>query len=184
MVTAPDGTVDQLAHNPDRFGKVWCVFPRTVNEYAARLVAAGVVLLAVVIIVTGRTWLFVPLVGGFLARVIAGPRFSPLARAAVALAPKVRMVPGPPKRFAQGIGVVFSSTAATLALLGYAGWSALVLGALIAAAGLEAAAGICLGCRVYALLWDCPECDPGPGLDASGGTPALRPVIRFDSPSR
>lgn len=159
------------------------MFPRTVNEYAARLVAIGVVAQAILILLTGWTWLFVPLVGGFVARVVAGPRFSPLGRAAVALAPKVRTVPGPPKRFAQGIGVVFSSTAALLAVLGLPGWSALVLGGLIFAAGLEAAAGVCLGCRIYALLWDCPDCDPGTGLDETDARRALTPMMPFGSRS-
>jgi hypothetical protein len=62
-------------------------------------------------------------------------------------------VPGPPKRFAQGIGVLFSSTAVILSFgfgLSTAAW--VVTGLLAAAAFLEAAFGLCLGCKSFALL--------------------------------
>ena len=53
-------------------------------------------------------WLFLPLAYGFIARVLSGPRLSPLARLATAVvAPRLgapKPVPGPPKRFAQAIG--------------------------------------------------------------------------------
>jgi hypothetical protein len=62
-------------------------------------------------------------------------------------------VPGPPKRFAQGIGAVFSVTASILALgFGLRGAAYILMGLLVVAASLEAFAGYCLGCRVFALL--------------------------------
>ena len=49
--------------------------------------------------------------------------------------------------------MVFSLTALVLALvLGLTTEGYLVLGGLIAAASLEAFAGVCLGCRAFALL--------------------------------
>ena len=62
-------------------------------------------------------------------------------------------MPGPPKRFAQGIGVAFSVTAAALAL-GFDQWGAaqVVLAMLAAATFLESAFGLCLGCKAFALL--------------------------------
>ena len=88
-------------------------FPNPVNEVAARLVAAGVVVLCLATLVTGWAWLLVPLAYGFVARVLAGPRFSPLGlfvtKVAVPRLPfEARPVPGPPKRFAQGIGATLS----------------------------------------------------------------------------
>jgi len=132
-------------------------FPNPVNEYAARLVAAGVVVLSVVTVTTHQHWLLVPLAYGFLARVLTGPRLSPLGLVVtrvvvprLALAP--RFVPGPPKRFAQFMGLTFSATAAVLALgLHLERAADAVLLALIAAASLEAFAGFCLGCRVFAI---------------------------------
>jgi Domain of unknown function (DUF4395) len=57
-----------------------------------------------------------------------------------------------PKRFAQAIGVVFSVTALILAGLGW--WTAaeVFLGLLAAAAFLESALGLCLGCKAFAVL--------------------------------
>ena len=59
---------------------------------------------------------------------------------------------GPPKRFAQGMGVAFSLTALILTALGY--WTAaeVVLGLLATAALLESALGLCLGCKAFAVL--------------------------------
>ena len=91
-------------------------------------------------------------------RVLAGPRLSPLGllvtrviRPRLAVDP--RLVPGPPKRFAQGIGAAFSLTALVLGpVLG--AWEAarVVLVLLIGAASLEAFVGLCLGCKAFALL--------------------------------
>ena len=139
-------------------------FPRTVDERAARLVATAVVAQATLLLVTGWAWLFVPLVAGFALRVAAGPRFSPLALVVTRLiVPRLsgteRQVPGPPKRFAQGIGLVFASTAAALWALGAVGTGQVVLLALAAAASLEAFAGVCLGCIVHARLFGCEDCD-------------------------
>ncbi len=59
---------------------------------------------------------------------------------------------GPPKRFAQAIGVVFSVTALVLTGLGF--WTAaeVVLGLLATAALFESALGLCLGCKAFAVL--------------------------------
>ena len=48
-------------------------FPSTVNEVSARLVAAGVVLLAMATIVLDVRWLTLALAYGFVARVVTGP---------------------------------------------------------------------------------------------------------------
>jgi Flp pilus assembly protein protease CpaA len=62
-------------------------------------------------------------------------------------------VPGPPKRFAQGIGAVLTVAAAVLALgLGEYGAADVLLGALVLAAGLESIFAYCLGCQLFALL--------------------------------
>jgi hypothetical protein len=66
---------------------------------------------------------------------------------------EARPVPGPPKRFAQGIGVAFSSTALILWYgfgLGTAAW--VVVGLLATAAFLESALGLCLGCIAFGFL--------------------------------
>jgi hypothetical protein len=62
-------------------------------------------------------------------------------------------VAGPPKRFAQAIGVVFSTAAVVLWFgLGAHGAAWVVLGLLAGAAFLESAFGLCLGCRAFTVL--------------------------------
>ena len=107
--------------------------------------------------VTGAAWLLVPLVYGFLARVSTGPAFSPLALLATkVLTPRIktdhRMVAGPPKRFAQFVGLVFTSTAAVLWLLDFGVASRVVSAALVAAAVLESVFAICLGCIMFSWM--------------------------------
>jgi len=94
-------------------------FPNPVNEVAARMVAGMVVALSLAIIFTDQSWLLFLLAYGFLARVATGPTLSPMGQFATrVLVPLVgnpqRPVPGPPKRFAQTIGLVFSIAALVL----------------------------------------------------------------------
>ncbi|MFW5473731.1 DUF4395 domain-containing protein [Knoellia sp. CPCC 206450] len=133
------------------------VFPNPVNEKAARVVAAGVVVLAGLTLVTQWWWLSVVLAAGFATRVAGGPRFSPLGRLAVhVVAPwfgRPRWVPGPPKRFAQTVGLV-TSTAAALSALAFGATTAasVLLGVLVVFATLEAAVGFCAGCWAFGQL--------------------------------
>lgn len=133
-------------------------FPHPVNEIAARVVAGGVFILAVAAIAFQEPWLLVPLAYGFWARVLTGPKLSPLGQLATrVIAPRLsaspRLVAGPPKRFAQPMGVVFSTTALILwfgAGEGAATW--VVVGLLATAALAESAFGFCIGCRVFGRL--------------------------------
>jgi Domain of unknown function (DUF4395) len=132
-------------------------FPNPVNEIAARVVAGGVVVMSLAVLVSDAHGILVLLAFGFAARVVAGPRFSPLGQLATrVIAPRLgppRLVAGPPKRFAQTIGLVFSSTALILWYGFGAGTASMVVVALLACAALlESAFGICLGCIVFGLL--------------------------------
>lgn len=132
-------------------------FPDPVNEKAARSVAAVVATIAVVALATSAHWLAAVLAYGFLARVLTGPTLSPLGRlASGVIAPRLgppRYVPGPPKRFAQGIGAVLTTGAAVAALgFGDGTLADVLLALVIVAATLEAGFGLCLGCRAFALL--------------------------------
>lgn len=136
-------------------------FPNPVNEKAARTVAAGVLALSVITLVLSLAddrwlWLIAPMAVGFLARVATGPTLSPLGRLATAvIAPRLgdaRPVPGPPKRFAQGIGTVVTTAAVVFLAVGRPGITQALLGVMIVAAGLESIAGFCIGCRIFAVL--------------------------------
>jgi hypothetical protein len=132
-------------------------FPDPVNEVSARLVAGGVVVMCLLAILFNLRWLTIVIAYGFVARVLAGPSLSPWGQLVTrVITPRLgvdeRPVAGPPKRFAQGIGVVFSVTALTLAALDDWGAAQIVLGLLATAALLESALGLCLGCKVFGLL--------------------------------
>ena len=133
-------------------------FPHPVNEVSARLVAGGVVIMSAVAIALDQPWLIVVIAYGFVARVLTGPTLSPLGQLVTRvitplLGVAAKPVPGPPKRFAQGIGAAMSVTAAVLAFgfhLPVAAYA--VLGVLAAAAALEAVFAGCLGCAIFARL--------------------------------
>jgi Domain of unknown function (DUF4395) len=133
-------------------------FPDPVNEVSSRLVAAGVAVMALVAIVFDQPWLTAVIAFGFVARTLTGPTLSPLGQVVTrVVTPRLpvaaKPVPGPPKRFAQGIGAVLSLTAAVLALgFGLHTAAYVVLGALVVAATLEAVFAFCLGCQIFALL--------------------------------
>jgi hypothetical protein len=131
-------------------------FPNPVNEKAARVVAGVVVIVSAIALATSAYWLLVPLAYGFWARVLTGPTLSPLGRFAMnVVAPRLgppRHVPGPPKRFAQGMGAAMT-TAGAIAAVGF-GQHAIgdaLLVAMIGAAGLESVFAYCLGCKMFAL---------------------------------
>lgn len=132
-------------------------FPNPVNEVAARVVAAGVVLLCVATLVSGEHALLIVVAYGFWARVLTGPTLSPLGQLATrVIAPRIappRPVPGPPKRFAQAMGVAFSS-AGLIAWYGVGSAVAtdVIIALLAVAAFLESAFGICLGCAIFGAL--------------------------------
>lgn len=147
-------------------------FPSPVNEVAARMVAGMVVALSLAIIFTDQSWLLFLLAYGFLARVATGPTLSPMGQFATrVLVPLVgnpqRPVPGPPKRFAQTIGLVFSIAALVLFfVVGSAMAAKGVLAVLVLFAALESGVGFCAGCFVFGYLmrWGliprsvCEEC--------------------------
>jgi Domain of unknown function (DUF4395) len=131
-------------------------FPRTINEKAARVVAGVVAVTALVALLAPAHWLVVPLAYGFWARVLTGPRLSPLGRlASRVIAPRLgapKTVPGPPKRFAQGIGAAITTAAVIALALGATGAVEVLLALIVVAATLESALAFCAGCQIFALL--------------------------------
>lgn len=120
--------------------------------------AGGVVLLCVATVASRQPWLLALLAYGFVARVLTGPTLSPwgqlVTRVIVPRLPfAAKNVPGPPKRFAQGIGATLSVAALATYLLSGSWTVPVVLVAMIAAAAtLEAVFALCLGCKAFALL--------------------------------
>jgi hypothetical protein len=145
------GISDRVSYNSGVFS-----FPNPVNEKAARVVAGVVMVVALIILATSAYWLLVPLAYGFWARLLTGPTLSPLGRFATRVAaPRLgepKYVAGPPKRFAQGMGAVITTTAAVLALAGATTAADVLLAALVVAAGLESILALCLGCQIFGVL--------------------------------
>jgi Domain of unknown function (DUF4395) len=128
-------------------------FPNPVNEKAARVVAGVVAITGLIILATGWFWLLIPLTYGFWARVLTGPTLSPLARLAMKLmAGNPKHVPGPPKRFAQGMGAAMTSVATVLWLTGETTAAGVFVAMLVVAATLESVFAICLGCQIFGVL--------------------------------
>jgi hypothetical protein len=134
----------------------WFTFPHPVNEKAARSVAGLVVVLTIATLALRTEWLLWSLAVGFLLRVAAGPRFSPLGQLATrVLAPRLgpaAMVPGPPKRFAQAIGATLAVAALVSFYAGSPAAAWVLVSLITVAALLESALGLCLGCIIFGRL--------------------------------
>ncbi len=131
-------------------------FPAVVNEKAARAVAAQVVVVTGVALATGWLWLSAVLAVGFALRVAAGPRFDPFGQLATkVIAPRLGgpvLTAGPPKRFAQAVGLVFTLAATVALVFGATAVAVGLLAVLLVFATLEAVVGFCAGCFVFGYL--------------------------------
>jgi hypothetical protein len=131
-------------------------FPSVINEKAARTVAGVVALTGVVALATGAHWLLIPLAYGFWARVLTGPRLSPLAQLATkVVAPRLgapKEVAGPPKRFAQAMGATMTTFGVVALALGWTTVTTVLLALLVAAATLESVFAVCVGCQIFGAL--------------------------------
>jgi hypothetical protein len=132
-------------------------FPNPVNDYAARTVASMVIILCVAILITNIEWITWFLVYGFIARVATGPTLSPIGLLATkVIVPLLKLpnkpVAGPPKRFAQGIGLFVSAVSLILFIADVEFWGRIAIVILAFFAGLEAILGFCTGCFIFNYL--------------------------------
>ena len=128
-----------------------------VDPRALRFAAWITTAVLAVVLLTGNWVLLAVQTAIFAVGAFAGLRWSPYGlvyRLLVAprLAPPAELEPAAPPRFAQGVGFAF----AVAGTLGYAsGLTALgvvATGCALAAAFLNAAFGLCLGCELYLLI--------------------------------
>ena len=130
-------------------------FPNPVNENAARTVACFVVILAILGLITNSIYVLIFLLYGFIARVLTGPTLSPIGQFATRIiAPNLpkKNVAGPPKRFAQMIGLVCSSLILYFFIIEQYVLSDVILFLLLGFAALEAFIGFCAGCYIFNIL--------------------------------
>jgi hypothetical protein len=175
-----------MARRPSLFD-----FPDPVNEVSARLVAGGVVLMTIVTIALQSKWLLLIVAYGFVARVLTGPTLSPLGQFVTrVVTPRLNVppkwVPGPPKRFAQGIGATVS-VAAVIAWFGFgeAALASVLIGIITIAATLESVFALCIGCKVFAFLMRhgiIPEsvCERCNNLDLAPNAPTTAAAVPTD----
>ena len=133
-------------------------FPNPVNDYAARSVAAVVILLVASFLITANEFLLLFITYGYLARVLTGPTLSPIGLLATkiivpALGSPTKLVPGPPKRFAQFVGLLISFLA-VIAIFAFDSPTSAryLMGIICFFATLESVLGFCAGCFVFGWL--------------------------------
>ena len=132
-------------------------FPEEVNENAARIVASFVTIFSVLAVLFPSYYTILPLLYGFLSRVLYGPDYSPVAQLTLrGIIPifKISNKPtaGIPKRFAQFIGLIFSLTGVVFLSFNLIYEFQITLSILAFFAFLEASLGFCAGCFAFSLL--------------------------------
>lgn len=136
-------------------------FPAIVDEVTVRLIAAAVLVLGVLALLTQQWWIYAVLALDFTLRAAIGPQVSPIARAVQAwVRPRVtvprRPTAGTPKRFAATIGAAMTLAATTFWVVNLATGSGAALTAVVAIGlvmavfpALEAGLGLCVGCKLF-----------------------------------
>jgi hypothetical protein len=133
-------------------------FPRVVDDVTVRLTAGVVLVLAVTALALQQWWLYAVLAVDFTLRTALGPKASPLALFVQRFVrPRVKApalpTAGPPKRFAAAIGAFLTTAAAVLWILGVATPLVVAIGVIMVVfPALESILGICVGCRLFAVL--------------------------------
>jgi|AGTN01.2.fsa_nt_gi hypothetical protein len=126
-----------------------------VDEKVVRLIAAQVILLTLVTLLTGWTLLALFLAVDFALRAFTRIP-SPLAVIAKGIAKAFKLTPKPifaaPKKFAAGLGFLFSIGIALFFYIDLHTAAYATGGILIVCATLEAVFNICLGCYVYSWI--------------------------------
>lgn len=127
----------------------------TIDEHAARIVAALVVALALLSLLPALMWVSGLLAVDFFIRAWISRKYSPLRWLAKRLATTFQLPPkyvyAPPKQFAARIGSVLTITMFVLHLGWHVPATAVTL-MLVIAASLEAFAAFCIACWLYPLV--------------------------------
>ncbi len=134
-----------------------CPFsPKTANERIVRLTAFLTILLMLAGLFSRLQWIALLLCFDFFIRGFTERPWSPLRRAAKALARilrlKPKMINAGPKIFAAKIGFIVCVIITLLSFTGLPAAARILAEILVLLAGLEAFLGICVGCHIYSLM--------------------------------
>jgi hypothetical protein len=128
----------------------------TVNENKVRLVAFFVLLLAIALILFNSRVIAALLLVDFTLRAFNLNTYSPLGLISGVVVKQFHITNKPvdraPKRFAAGVGLVFSAAILITLMLDLITTSKLITAVLILFAMLESVFGFCAGCYVYSIL--------------------------------
>jgi len=127
-----------------------------INENKARLTALFVLILGAVFLITGLYIIIAFLVIDFFLRANNWGKYSLLAILSDAVIKQLSIKNKPtdraPKRFAAGVGLLFTTGILILALLHVSILTIVVTSVLLLFAFLESFVGFCAGCHVYSIL--------------------------------
>lgn len=160
--------------------------PAVVDEVSVRLVAGLVLAVGAIAVLSQEWWLYALLGIDFTIRAGFGPRRSPLAivvrrwlRPLLRTAPK--QIAFAPKRFAAGIGAVFTASITVMWIAGLVTGSTVlqpvVWGlavAMLVFPALEAGFAFCVGCHMFGLLVRFGVVSPGVCIDCTPSDIARR----------
>ena len=127
-----------------------------VDESVVRTVSIFVFTITLIILYTGNYFISGFLAIDFAIRAFTNGNASPLKIISKKIAEifkfKKKPIDAAPKKFAAGLGLLFSTLIALFQILHLTTFAQLTGGILIFCALLEGLAGICLGCIVYSIL--------------------------------
>ena len=128
-----------------------------VDPRGPRFAAGLTTVVLAAVLVTGSGWLLTAQAVVFAIGALAGLRFAPYGlvyRTIVRprLGPPAELEAAAPPRFAQGVGLAFAAVGAAGYLAGVPVLGIVATSAALAAAFLNVAFGLCLGCEVYLLI--------------------------------
>ncbi|PSK97554.1 uncharacterized protein DUF4395 [Haloactinopolyspora alba] len=127
---------------------------REIDPRGPRFAAALTTVVLAAVLITQNAWLLAAQTAVFAVGALAGPAAAPYGRLFARavrprLAPPSQLEDAAPPRFAQAVGLVFSLTGLAGLLGGVVVLGYVAVGAALAAAFLNAAFGLCLGCETY-----------------------------------
>ena len=169
-------------------------FPAVVDDVTVRLIAAVVLVIGVVALGTQQWWLYAVLAADFTLRAALGPKASPIAqlvsrwiRPAVPAAK--RPTAGPPSASRPTIGAVMTVAATALWLVNVITGSSAAISVVVVIGAvmvlfplLEAAFGLCVGCRLFAVLMRLGLVPEEVCLDCADITRRARPSPSAETP--
>jgi Domain of unknown function (DUF4395) len=128
-----------------------------IDPRGARFGAAITTVVLAVVLITGSGWLLAAQVLVFAVGALAGLRYAPyglLFRRLIRprLGPPARTEPEAPPRFAQGVGMVTAAIGVICYAAGATPAGIVFTALALAAAFLNAAFDICLGCQMYLFI--------------------------------